>query len=154
MSQALDSAPATGDPRLLERLITNLIDNAIRHNTPGGHLEIATGTRDRRPFLSIANSGPTIPPNEIGRLFEPFERLGAARTGHNNGHGLGLSIVQAIANAHDAELSASARPDGGLTIDISFPSAMGARSRLTFGNHRAKRGAPSPISENDAPAPG
>jgi signal transduction histidine kinase len=152
--QALDPAPTPGDPRLLERLITNLIDNAIRHNTPGGHIEIATGTRDRHPFLSIANSGPTIPPNEIERLFEPFERLGAARTGHNNGHGLGLSIVQAIANAHDAKLSASARPDGGLTINISFPSAMGARSRPTFGNHRAKRGAPPPISEADAPARG
>ena len=154
VSQALDSAPATGDPRLLERLITNLIDNAIRHNTPGGHLEIATGTRDRHPFVSIANSGPTIPPNEIGRLFQPFERLGAARTGHNTGHGLGLSIVQAVADAHDAELSASARQDGGLTIDISFPSVTGARSRLTFGNDRATRGAPSPVSETDAPAPG
>jgi signal transduction histidine kinase len=152
--QALDPAPTPGDPRLLERLITNLIDNAIRHNTPGGHLEIATGTRDRHPFLSIANSGPTIPPNEIERLFEPFQRLGATRTGHNNGHGLGLSIVQAIANAHDAKLSASARPDGGLTINISFPSAMGARSRLTFGNHRAKRDAPPPSSEADAPARG
>jgi signal transduction histidine kinase len=152
--QALDPAPTPGDPRLLERLITNLIDNAIRHNISGGHLEIATGTRDRHPFLSIANSGPTIPPNEIGRLFEPFQRLGAARTGHTNGHGLGLSIVQAIADAHDAKLSASARPDGGLTINISFPSAMGARSRPMFGNHRAKRGAPPPGSEADAPARG
>ena len=154
VSQALDSAPATGDPRLLERLIANLIDNAIRHNTPGGHLEIATGTRDRHPFVSIANSGPTIPPSEIGRLFQPFERLGAARTGHNTGHGLGLSIVQAVADAHGAELSASARQDGGLTIDISFPPAMGARSRLAFGNDPATRGAPSPISETDAPARG
>jgi signal transduction histidine kinase len=152
--QALDPAPTPGDPRLLERLITNLIDNAIRHNTPGGHLEIATGTRDRHPFLSIANSGPTIPPNEIERLFEPFQRLGATRTGHNNGHGLGLSIVQAIADAHDAKLAASARPDGGLTINISFPSAMRARSRPMFGNPRAKRGAPPPSSEADAPARG
>jgi signal transduction histidine kinase len=152
--QALDPAPTAGDPRLLERLITNLIDNAIRHNIPGGYLEIATGTRDRQPFLSIANSGPTIPANEIERLFEPFERLGATRTGHNNGHGLGLSIVQAIASAHDAELSASARPDGGLTINISFPSAVRARSRLTFGSHRAKRGVPPPSSEADASARG
>jgi signal transduction histidine kinase len=154
VSQALDSAPATGDPRLLERLITNLIDNAIRHNTPGGHLEIATGTRDGHPFVSIANSGPTIPPNEIGRLFQPFERLGVARTGHNTGHGLGLSIVRAVADAHDAELSASARQDGGLTIHISFPSAMSARSSPTFGDDPAARGAASPISETDAPAPG
>jgi signal transduction histidine kinase len=152
--QTLDPALTTGDPRLLERLITNLIDNAIRHNTPGGHLEIATGTRDRHPFLSISNTGPTIPSEEIGRLFQPFERLGAARTGHNSGHGLGLSIVQAIANAHRAELSATPRPDGGLTINISFPSTMRARSRLRLTNDRAKRGAPSPISEPDAPARG
>jgi signal transduction histidine kinase len=152
--QTLEPAPTMGDPRLLERLITNLIDNAICHNAPGGHLEIATGTRDRHPFLSISNTGPTIPSDEIGRLFQPFERLGAARTGRNNGHGLGLSIVQAIANAHDAELSARPRPDGGLTINISFPSTMRARSRLRFINDRAKRGAPSPISEPDAPARG
>jgi signal transduction histidine kinase len=92
----LDPAP-TADPRLLERLIANLIDNTIRHNTPGGHVEITTGTRDRRPFLVIANTGPTIPPEEIRRLFQPFQRLDGARTRHNKGHGLGLSIVQAIA---------------------------------------------------------
>jgi signal transduction histidine kinase len=152
--QTLEPAPIVGDQRLLERLITNLIDNAIRHNTPGGHHEIATGTRDRHPFLSITNSGPTIPADEIGRLFQPFERLGATRTGHNHGHGLGLSIVQAIANAHRAELSATPRPDGGLTVSISCPTAMRAKSRLTFGHDRGERGAPSPISETDAPARG
>ena len=108
----LDPAPTAGDPRLLERLIANLIDNAIRHNTPGGHVEITTGTRDRHAFVSIANTGPTVPPEEIQRLFQPFQRLDGARTRHNNGHGLGLSIVQAIANAHRAELSARARPRG------------------------------------------
>ena len=102
----LEPAPIAGDARLLERLIANLIDNAIRHNTPAGHVEIATGTRDRHLFVSIANSGPTIPPEEIGRLFQPFQRLGAERTGHNTGHGLGLSIVQAIAKAHQGELGA------------------------------------------------
>ena len=105
-----------GDPRLLERLIANLIDNAIRHNTPGGHVEIATGTRDRHAFVSIANTGPAVPPEEIDRLFQPFQRLGGARTGHNNGHGLGLSIVQAIANAHGAELTRT-RATGGRTHD-------------------------------------
>ena len=111
-AQRSTPAPTAGDPRLLERLIANLIDNAIRHNTPGGQLEITTGTRDRHAFLSIANTGPTIPPEEIQRLFQPFQRLGGARTRHNNGHGLGLSIVQAIATAHRAELSARARPRG------------------------------------------
>ena len=115
-------APTAGDPRLVERLIANLIDNAIRHNTPGGHVEIATGTRDRRAFVSIANTGPTVPPEEIQRLFQPFQRLGGARTRHNSGHGLGLSIVHAIATAHRATLTTQPRPDGGLTVEVSFPS--------------------------------
>ncbi len=116
----LATAPTAGDPRLLERLIDNLIDNAIRHNIPRGRVEITTGTRDRHTFLAITNTGPIVPTEQIQRLFQPFQRLGAARTQHNSGHGLGLSIVQAIANAHRSELNAHARPEGGLTIEISF----------------------------------
>ena len=137
----LEPAPTTGDPRLIERLISNLIDNAIRHNTPGGHVEVTTGARDRHAFVSIANTGPSVPPEQIQRLFQPFERLTAARTQHNSGHGLGLSIVRAIGNAHGAELNARARPDGGLTIDVSFPPVAGNKSGLTFATARAKRGA-------------
>jgi signal transduction histidine kinase len=151
----LAAAPTTGDPRLAERLVANLIDNAIRHNTPGGNLEITTGARDRRAFLAIANTGPTVPPEQIQRLFQPFQRLDGARIRHNNGHGLGLSIVQAIANAHRAEVRARARPEGGLTIEVSFPPATGASSRPTFTTARMKRGAPrAPASETDAPAGG
>jgi signal transduction histidine kinase len=140
----LVTAPTVGDPRLIERLIANLIDNAIRHNTPHGHIEIATGTRDRRAFVSLTNTGPTIPPEEIHRLFQPFQRLGGTRTRHNNGHGLGLSIVHAIATAHRAQVDARALPQGGLTIDVSFPPPSAARSG---GNHAAastKRASRSP----------
>jgi signal transduction histidine kinase len=118
--ETLATAPIAGDPRLIERLIVNLIDNAIRHNTPGGHVDIATGTREGRAFVTIENTGPSVPPAEIPRLFEPFQRLNGARTQHNNGHGLGLSIVQAIATAHRAQLTARARAGGGLGIDVSF----------------------------------
>jgi signal transduction histidine kinase len=121
VSATIGPAPTAGDPRLLERLIANLIDNAIRHNTRGGRIEITTATRDRHALLSIANTGWAIPPEEIQRLFEPFQRLDGARTRPNNGHGLGLSIVQAIAGAHHAELTARSRAEGGLTIEISFP---------------------------------
>ena len=150
----LATAPTAADPRLLERLIANLIDNAIRHNTLGGRVEITTGTRDRHAFVSIANTGPTIPPEQIQRLFRPFQRLGAGRTQHNRGHGLGLSIVQAIANAHHAELSAHAQPEGGLTIEISFPPATGTSSSVTL--PLAGRHAPAlaPVSETDAPTGG
>ena len=132
----VDPAATAGDQRLLERLIANLIDNAIRHNVHGGRVEITTGTRDRRAFVSIANTGPTVPPEQIERLFEPFQRLGGARTRSNDGHGLGLSIVQAIADAHHAELSARPRPQGGLTIDVSFPPATGAGSGVAFARAR------------------
>jgi signal transduction histidine kinase len=144
----LDAAPTAGDPRLLERLITNLVDNAIRHNTPGGHVEITTGIRDRHAFVSIANTGQTVPPDQIQRLFQPFQRLVDARIRHNNGHGLGLSIVQAIANAHRAELTARPRPDGGLTIELSFPPATGAGPGMTLAALTKRRTPPASLPPN------
>ena len=128
----LITAPADGDPRLVERLIANLIDNAIRHNDPGGHVTIATGTRDRHAFVSIANTGPAVPDEQIPRLFQPFQRLGGTRLqrDHGRGLGLGLSIVQAIATAHGAELTTSPRPQGGLAIDIVFPPATSAGDQI------------------------
>jgi K+-sensing histidine kinase KdpD len=125
----LDPATADGDPRLLERLISNLIDNAIRHNTPNGRLQIITRTHDRHAVLSITNTGPTIPPDELDRLFEPFQRL-AGRAGHRNGHGLGLAIVRAIAAAHHATLHASPAPGGGLAIEVAFPTVNGPGSKM------------------------
>jgi signal transduction histidine kinase len=145
---ALATAPAAGDQRLLERLIANLIDNGIRHNVPGGHVEITTATRDRQVFVSVENTGPPVPPEQIERLLQPFERLGGARTRHS-GHGLGLSIVKAIADAHRAELNVRPRPDGGLLIEVALRSDSGtgsavrARARWTGRAGRAfKTGAP------------
>lgn len=120
----LEPAPTTGDPRLIERLIANLIDNAIRHNNPGGYVDIMTTVRDRRAVVSIGNTGPTVPPEEIQRLFQPFQRLNGSRTNQTSGHGLGLAIVQAIAIAHHAELTTCPRPQGGLTIEVSFAEAI------------------------------
>lgn len=115
-------APATGDPRLAQRLVANLIDNALRHNATGGHITITTRTESRHAILTIANSGPIIPPDDIDRLFQPFQRLHKGRKNHPDGHGLGLSIVQSIAAAHSAALSASTRPGGGLHVEVRFPS--------------------------------
>jgi signal transduction histidine kinase len=146
-----DPAQTDGDPRLIERLIDNLIDNAIRHNTSGGQLEITTGTRDRHAYLAIANTGPSIPSEEIHRLWQPFQRLDSARTQHNNGHGLGLSIVHAIADAHDAKLDARARPEGGLAIKISFPPPAGRGPRATAATLQPDAVSRSgfPVSETD-----
>jgi len=109
-------APAliSGDPALIERLVANLIDNAIRYNDVGGSVNVRAGVHDGRAVLSVANTGPVVPLDEIDRLFEPFQRLGANRTATGDGgQGLGLSIVRAITVAHDGELPrsrASKRP--------------------------------------------
>jgi signal transduction histidine kinase len=134
----LDRAPVEGDPRLVERLIANLIDNAIRHNVPSGSVEITTGTRGGHAFLAVSNSGPTVPPEQIERLFQPFQRL-EARAQHKSGYGLGLSIVKAIANAHHAEVSADARPEGGLAIEVRFPPVLSPESRMMLGPALTKR---------------
>jgi signal transduction histidine kinase len=117
---AIDHAPTAGDPRLAERLVRNLIDNALRHNVPGGHVEIATTAGAGRATLTVASSGAAIPPREIERLLRPFERLGG-RADHGDGHGLGLSIVQAIAIAHGATLTAGPQSQGGLRVEVGFP---------------------------------
>jgi signal transduction histidine kinase len=117
---ALAPAPAAGDPRLAERMIANLVDNALRHNVPGGHIEVVTGTRDSRAVLSVINTGPLVPAEAIGRLLQPFQRLAPDRTGHGEGLGLGLSIAQAIARAHEAALTLRPQPSGGLQVEVSF----------------------------------
>jgi signal transduction histidine kinase len=119
---SISPAPLLGDPDLIERLVANLLDNAVRHNVPGGTAEFSTGQRDGRAVLSVASSGPAIPADEVERLFQPFQRLATARTSNGSGHGLGLSIVRAIATAHDAAVTARARPEGGLHIEVSFPA--------------------------------
>ncbi len=118
---ALEEATVLGDPRLLDQLAGNLVDNAVRHNRPGGQLRIATSVADGWAVLTVANDGAPVPPAEVARLFEPFQRLGTERTGRGDGWGLGLSIVRAIASAHGASITARARPEGGLDVRVQFP---------------------------------
>jgi signal transduction histidine kinase len=117
----LAAAPTTGDPRLVRSLVTNLVDNALRHNRPEGRVEVTTTVTGGRAVLSVGNTGPAIPPGELERLFQPFQRLGSDRIQHTGGHGLGLAIVRAIAETHGATLTGTARPQGGLDITVSFP---------------------------------
>ncbi|HJY69821.1 MAG TPA: HAMP domain-containing sensor histidine kinase, partial [Streptosporangiaceae bacterium] len=91
----LDPAETTGDPQLLERMIWNLVDNAVRHNEPGGWIRLRTGSSDAAVYLEIANSGPFIPDDAVPLLFEPFRRM-EARTGVRDGVGLGLSITRSV----------------------------------------------------------
>jgi signal transduction histidine kinase len=120
VTATLDPTPVTGDARLVERLVANLIANAVRHNIDGGWVEVRTEVSNGRAALSVANSGPVIPAADVARLFQPFQRLAQERTRQNDGLGLGLSIVRAIADAHDAHVEARPHPDGGLEITVTF----------------------------------
>jgi signal transduction histidine kinase len=137
----INPAPVTGDESLLERLVRNVVDNAIRHNIPGGHVEITTDLRRGHAVLAVTNTGPVLPAGDIERLLQPFQRAGTDRTKHGEGLGLGLSIVQAIAAIHHAKLTLSPRPHGGLRIEVSFPAPPDATSngvRLTIGRERTR----------------
>ena len=118
----IQAAALDGDPLLVQQLAANLIDNAIRHNIPGGDIQITTRTSHGRAVLSVTSSGQVIPAAEVDRLFQPFQRLGPRPARRDGGHGLGLSIVRAIATAHAATITAQPRPGGGLAIDVTFPA--------------------------------
>jgi signal transduction histidine kinase len=122
----LQPAPVAGDPILLERLVQNLIDNGIRYNLPQqGWIKVTTGVAHEGSYLTVENSGTAVPAYEVPGLFEPFRRLPAterladtSNSATGRGAGLGLSIVRAVAQAHDGEVHASPREDGGLLVRV------------------------------------
>jgi signal transduction histidine kinase len=120
VSTEVRPAPVEGDPQLLERLVGNLVENAVRHNVDGGWVTVRTGTQSGA-FLSVLNTGPAVPAGEVEELFQPFRRGGTARTG-SRGAGLGLSIVRAVAAAHGGAVSAAARSEGGLEVTVRLPA--------------------------------
>ena len=131
LQTSLAPAPTTGDPALVRRLVDNLVDNAIDHNIPGGEVTIGAAVVGTTAVLSVANTGAAIPAEQIGRLFEPFQRLDGRSARDDGHHGLGLSIVRAIAAAHDARLSAHARPGGGLAVTVSFIAVSAPGSHVS-----------------------
>jgi signal transduction histidine kinase len=114
----LAEATALGDALLLERLVHNLVENGIRHNTEDGWVRVTTRTRPGAVELEVANSGPVIPPAEVPALFDPFHRRARVAA---EGAGLGLSIVRSVAHAHGGEVTATARPEGGLVVVVTLP---------------------------------
>jgi signal transduction histidine kinase len=148
----LDPAPITGDPRLIERLIENLTDNALRYNQHRGSVQVTTTTDDGRAVISIINTGPEVPGSEISRLLQPFQRGGTERTNHGGGLGLGLSIVQAITAAHNAQLDIRPRERGGLAIDVRFARGIATDRPGEDRSHPAATStvpeAPRPLSDN------
>jgi signal transduction histidine kinase len=154
LDAAIGDASVPGDARLIHRLVSNLVDNAIRYNMTGGRVEVrlaaaatdglaaaatdglaaaatdglAAAGPDRLAAtatvatLTVTNTGPPVPPDQVSRLLEPFQRAVPNRVASPNGLGLGLSIVADIAEAHGASLSVHPRPEGGLTVAVSFPA--------------------------------
>ncbi|MFH8370434.1 sensor histidine kinase [Streptomyces sp. NPDC018031] len=163
-----DEAISAGDALLLERMVENLVENGIRHNTAGadedhrtgatggdggagagGWVRVVSRTRgDGRAEIEVSNTGPVVPPYEIPSLFEPFRRLGTGPQGRTGavgaprvtgkGVGLGLSIVRSVAHAHGGEVAARPRDGGGLVVTVTLPGRPA-------GPLRDRPGRPSPV---------
>ena len=116
---SLEPASTRGDRVLLERMIANLVDNAVRHNNPSGWIGIRTNNRGDTALFDISNTGPNVSEEQIPALFEPFARA-QGRTSSADGVGLGLSIANAIATAHGARIVASGRAGGGLHVVVAI----------------------------------
>jgi signal transduction histidine kinase len=129
LESSLEPALVSGDSRLIERLVSNLVDNAIRHNVPEGRVHVTVQTRAGQPTLRVTNTGPVVPADQIDRLLQPFERLTRDRVGHGDGLGLGLSIVSAVAAAHRATLEVHPSEHGGLEIGVHFPATLEVSSQ-------------------------
>ena len=109
-----------GEAVLLERLVTNVVQNAIKYNRPGGCVNVCVGDV---PALRVTNTGTTVASEDVPALFEPFKRHSGTRIDHSGGAGLGLTIVRSIAQAHGGSVTAAAGDDGGLQVDVFFPPA-------------------------------
>ena len=120
LETALTAAPTNGDLVLLDRMVANLVDNAVRHNQPGGWIQVATGMRGDAAYLAVTNGGPKIEPDLAPLLFEPFRQLYDPAAGPA-GAGLGLSIVRSVAVAHLGDVIARARQAGGLDVSVLLP---------------------------------
>jgi signal transduction histidine kinase len=123
LRSSLRIAAVSGDQALLERLVANLLENAVTYNVSPGWVEIETTRLGDRAWVKVTNSGPRVPAEQVGSLFEPFRRLSRDRTGGGRGAGLGLSIVRSVARAHGGDAAAAARDAGGLTVEVELPAA-------------------------------
>jgi signal transduction histidine kinase len=109
-----------GERVLLERLVTNLVQNAIKYNRPGGEVQVIVGVT---PALVVTNTGPEIPAEAIAGLFEPFRRLATDRINHGGGAGLGLTIARSITQAHDGRIRAQPQARDGMRVEVELPTA-------------------------------
>jgi signal transduction histidine kinase len=165
LDEELAPAPTAGEPVLLEHLVHNLLDNAVKYNRDGGTVWLRTWSHDGSSFVYVANTGPAVAPYDIPRLFEPFRRLAEDRVGSERGAGLGLSIVASVVRAHSGDISAAPRPGGGLEITVRMRSGpaeptvapaqpLGAATVGLSGTKAAAMTLGPPSGEARPPAPG
>jgi signal transduction histidine kinase len=143
----LDAATVEGDAALLERLVANLVENAVRYNRPGGFVDVSTRDGIASAELRVENSGPPVGREAAARLAEPFERL--QREADARGAGLGLSIVRAVSEAHGGSLLIEPRAEGGLVVSVRLPRGARAGGARSGSNGAASRGTgsrPSPLA--------
>jgi signal transduction histidine kinase len=122
LRRSLAPAATMGDPVLLERVVQNLVQNAVAYNVPAGWVEVRTLSRQGEVEVTVLNTGPVVPPYDVPSLFEPFRRL-RDRVGSAGGTGLGLSIVRSVAGAHGGAVTAVPRDGGGLVVRVTLPGA-------------------------------
>jgi signal transduction histidine kinase len=119
---SLKPSVISGDALLAERLIANLIDNAVRYNVAAGDIWISTDDADGSIQFSIVNTGPLISEDDADRIFQPFLQLNGRTS--QQGFGLGLAIVASIVQTHGGKVAARPRNDGGLSVTVSIPAAL------------------------------
>ena len=115
-----DAVTMTGSDILLYRLVYNLVENAIKYNTPGGTVTVGADRQDKHIRLTVADTGTGIPEELKERVFEPFFRLDKSRSRALGGVGLGLALVREIVSVHGGSISVKDNPDGGTTFEVIF----------------------------------
>ncbi len=127
VEDSCDASPVQGDPNLLERVLVNLLDNAVRHTPDGGTIAVSQRADGGRLLVTVADDGPGIAVQDLPHIFEPFFRSDASRNPETGGVGLGLTIARRIMRAHGGDLTAENRPGGGALFTASLPVAPGSQ---------------------------
>lgn len=127
VNSALDPVSVTGSETLLARMVENVVENAVLHNQPAGFINLACAVDQDVARAVVESAGAVLDERTVAQLAQPFQRMGADRTRSKPGFGLGLSIVAAVAAAHDGTLELHARPEGGLEVYMAFPAAPPAQ---------------------------